>query len=443
VPSTGPSKLVIGIVLALSIAPIVAVALFLGGSSTSRFTGASSALLALLIPAPFAGAAWFFARRLERRGRPRHVVYPVAMGLALLAAGAVFLAVDPTAAITLGSSLAWMAPFMLGFSLIGHGASRRIGSDKHCAKCEYPFIDDPDVIRCPECGAGWLGMFGTLTGKRQSSRRAVCVGIALVGVGVGVQIGGAAFPGAWMRLAPTSLLVHQAVHHRGFDNDYWKALATRTLSPEHEHTLALGLLDDRLAGERWSADDETWLDGRVRAGSLPPALVDRYFAEMVGVREARLVPVDEDAGGVLLQVEAPNRANIRNTQVTAVVIEGWWVDGRFQPEPDAGHVRSNYALDADRSLSGSVNAIRLYVPRAAKPVSVTFAGWIAIGPFPTMTWQASWSIPPGTPGATPTVAGATSWLRRFEVTTTVGSAPVPAPLPLPVSVPVPVPVPTK
>jgi len=418
---------IVGAVLLVILAPMAVTVFIFRTRAFSAARPLAPSLWAMFGAAIGIGAVTFLVARwvIGRGYRPRRVK----LAAALLAMG-LFLAsqavINPDMMQSLLGGALWIVPMTVGFSLIGSGTMRRIGTERFCIRCDYPFIDAPAVIRCPECGAGWLGAFGTVTGRRQASRVLVVIGVVCAVGAFGLQMAATAYQSTFMRAMPTSLLIHQAATTRSFDNAYWAALVRRTLTPEQERALALGLLDARLAGNGFSAQDEGWIDGRVRAGVLPGTLVERYFAEMVGPARIRVVDQPAGAPAAVLQVEAALRTNLRNTQDPRIVAEGWWVDGVFTPTPDTGAVRSTYSLAAGQAMTGSINAVRLTLPPLtsvapgpAGAVRVKFVGWIAIGPFPGVAWQATWSAPPGQPGATPTVPGATSWMRRIEVETDV------------------------
>jgi hypothetical protein len=370
--------------------------------------------LGVALPTGVAGAlgVWAAARRRIRQ----ELIGPIAIGTLLVVYIGVVAALDPDDPVSSVLGLAWQFPLWVGGMLIGTGFARRVGDERLCARCEYPFIDDPGAPRCPECGSDWRSPHAVVTGRRRVNRLQLCVGAAMLLLVVPMLLLGQSLASLVQRCLPTSYLIHQAVHRRGGDDEAWAALRARALAPEQVRTLASGLLDSRLNGEwHWSRDDELWIDAQVAAGTLPPDLVERYFGEMVETARARLAPVEETLAGVTLELTAPVRINIQNTQVALVVVEGWWVDGTYVTTPESGTVMSAHVFQSSRSLTGSINPVRLRVERTDKPVTVKFVGWAEIGPFPTMSWQAAWSSAPGTPGATPSVPGATSRVRRFEV----------------------------
>lgn len=360
---------------------------------------------------------------LSRRGYRPQIVRPLVSGAALLGYAIIVLVANDNGLSTI-MGMWWILPFFVGMSIIGWAAHQRVGSERFCAKCDYPYLDDPSAGRCPECGSAWGGRFGVVTGRKQTNRGLVRVGAGVVAFGFGISLLGSLLPGVLLRMAPTSMLIYQAVHTRSFDVAYWTVLNARTLTPAQAQTLAQGLLDARLSSGRMSRDDELWIDRQARTNALSPELAKRYFAEMVGppriVRVPASTPMTPD-GARAVQLEAELRTNLSNTQDSRVVVEGWWVDGVFTPTGDTGKVLSTYALDPASTVTGSIGPIRLVLPPEANgPVRVKFVGWIAIGPFPGVAWQGSWSAAPGEAGATPVVPGATSWMERFEVEAVIG-----------------------
>ncbi len=401
--------------LVLVFAPVAIVLMMVRRQVGSAFSGALAQPSVQNVIVIFAGGAAFLGLALgasvllTRRGYRPQYVRPLCAAVAV-AGFITLLALGMEDGVSVVLAMWWIAPFLVGAAIMGTAAQQRIGNDRFCAACEYPFLDAPEAGKCPECGAAWRERLGTVTGRSQTNRPLMRIGVAIMMAAFALNLLSTVFQSAMLRFSPTSMLIYQAVHTQGFDNAYWAALSTRTLSTAQVRTLAQGLLDERLKQGRMSRDDELWIDGQFTANKLPADLATRYLAEMVG--PPRIVQV----GPRHVQVEANLHTNLSNTQDSRVAVEGWWIDGVFTPSTDTGKLLSTYALEPGSTMTGSIPAIQLALPATASgTVRVKFVGWIAIGPFPGVAWQATWPAPPGQPGATPAVPGATSWMERFEV----------------------------
>lgn len=161
----------------------------------------------------------------------------VLISLLLVGACSVLFSGRPGAALLV---LGFGVPCGIGVALIHMGKKRRVGSTRHCPKCDYPCLDaaGTEASRCPECGTEWLGkwILGDFVGKPHLRD----AGIAVLATGVVILMGLARFNQgtSW---TPTRVLLWQA-RYLTDDAGLWAEISHRTLTPAQADALAEGCL---------------------------------------------------------------------------------------------------------------------------------------------------------------------------------------------------------
>jgi hypothetical protein len=173
-----------------------------------------------------------------------------------------------------------------GIKLIRRGVKGvRAGESLHCPRCEYELgvLPDEAPIRCPECGAAWLGRW--VKGELRKSPARMWWGVALLlpflfAVATWFSPLGAAGLG----MLPTRAVISiAALDAWGHNARAWAELNNRTLTAQDEAKLAESLLDVRRREGYLYGPPASWMQaaaiGGGTAGPLPQALQDRYFEE--------------------------------------------------------------------------------------------------------------------------------------------------------------------
>jgi hypothetical protein len=172
--------------------------------------------------------------------------------------------------------VAWMVPFMFGTTLIAGGVTRRVGESLHCPKCEYEYAyaepaDAP--LRCPECGAHWIGLLKK--GRRVRSPRMMTAGIVVCTLGLLI-----ASPVFYMRsLAPqlpTGVLCASVYVNPGSSFGAWEELAKRPLSEGWIRRLA-AMAIERRARMSFDLGTNGWFEAMVGAGKMPDDLARQWY----------------------------------------------------------------------------------------------------------------------------------------------------------------------
>lgn len=191
----------------------------------------------------------------------------------------------PLSAVLLG--LGFGGFVMVVTHLYRTGLSRREGDTRHCAQCDYEYAfddatDSPDAPnRCPECGHAWR--YNLVRGRLVRSRTRIVAASILLALGAVLVFTPVLWRGSLHRLLPTGVLAWLVAQSPRDAFAAWAELNTRTLSAEQRVQLARRLLDARRGSRLWF-DAANFLEAEVTAGTLPPELVERYYAEMFTVR---------------------------------------------------------------------------------------------------------------------------------------------------------------
>ena len=160
----------------------------------------------------------------------------------------------------------------------------RGGTEPRCASCEYLLEGAPDggYEVCPECGGGLRAKGSIATGRKTVIKPMIVVGVALL------LLSFASF-GRFSRgsaravpYLPTGALIKEVTAApRGFTSNEWAELLTRPLTPSQQEDLFEGLIELRERRGHASREAEGWLDRTAMAGSVPGALIERYFEGML------------------------------------------------------------------------------------------------------------------------------------------------------------------
>lgn len=291
---------------------------------------------------------------------------------------------------------------------------RRSDSGRFCGMCGYQQTPQGETsTRCPECGAPWSAPGGTVRGARLGRPWMLWAGVALwvtcVSIFVWPLLPSARRLALVARLLPTSALIREAVITES-DHDEWIALNARTLTAAQEHELAEGLLKKRRETGHLSPSAGSWFAQRIRAGTLPAGIVERFYREML---ELWIEAPNSPGAGQAFVVRAGSKVLHTNLFRPAGSAEVVYVDGFY-----AG-ADSTPAGKRDYVYLGLLDDFR-YQPRAMitaehpGPLKIRLVVWFVVGPQTAVAQQPQWQAD-GTPVIPPNV----DWAERIEVERTV------------------------
>lgn len=326
-----------------------------------------------------------------------------------LGAGIVFGLVSGSSVIAGALSFVHMFLIMAGFSVLTFGWRNRKGSTIHCAACQYqrtPQANAATPSRCPECGANWNAMNGTICGETKRDPRLIVSGVILMLVGFGSIFGQFRF-GHWqLQVLPTNALIHEVARApRGFTRDEWIELNSRTLTPSQTLTLAEALLDKRLRKASFSADADNWLTAQIAADSLPKPLIERYYREAleIWIIAPKKVTLNES---ITLAIGTRLRFTASTNAKPVALIAGFFVGDELkqccrQDQGIAGIMLGQQRLHVGGRDVGPGNGPTITIqPDRTGPLRVQLELWLAHLPAPgtvnPIVWQAD-----GTPATPP------------------------------------------
>jgi hypothetical protein len=312
--------------------------------------------------------------------------------------------------------LAFSFPLLFGFAMFAVGASiaaagfaRRIGDEDRCAGCGYVCGTSGD--RCSECGRHWRESGGLIRGHRVVQPAAIVVGALVVIVG-----GAGIFPSRYsidrlgLYLMPDSVRVRVATTGATWSSEgKLKDLLAGQLSPENELLLAESLLDQRIQEGRFPASGAVWLEGKLLAGGLTPAIRERFFEEMF---EIWLEGPDEVVAGELFAPLIASRNRVQSLGSTIdmrIFLGGVSTDGGKTFSGRGNHVLGP-ASASNVWYHGSMRFVQdqtrnSFIPRVLINTpgehEIVVRMWIAAVVRPVKTFSAKWNddgtpvLPPG------------------------------------------------
>ncbi len=307
------------------------------------------------------------------------------------------------------SGLAWMVPWMFGFSLAASGWARRVGTSKHCPQCEYECgIEEPDrvPVQCPECGCIWLGRMKQ--GRRVPSRRCVVAGVVIL-VG-GFLIGNPIVYMGWLAPhLPTPVLFGSLYAMPGSLRTAWDILGARPLNEPSIRAMAERVLRFRHRNP-WDSGPPRWFEGVMTAGKMPADLVERFYTE--GFRAELLVPERVEAGERFAAQLRVTGAAAAATTSAGILFAGYRPGEAGEPVGRKDAAQWVFQL-GPVGLSGHRDALpeMLTVDRPGEAqVSVVY--WLVYTPSfrDELVWQAD---------GTPAPWKRALWMRRFELRKTI------------------------
>jgi hypothetical protein len=258
-------------------------------------------LAAFLLPVTLLFGVAIVGPRLSPRVRERFMTFAVSPWRPLLA-GVVMLTLFTTINVMVSSGSVLramlgslpMAMMFASFGVFGQ-MSKRTGSTKRCAKCEYDLsgvIDESPAdsqARCPECGSQWSKPGGTVVGDKRWSRLGVAFACLLLlpllaSLTLPFIVGFQSLSGPLMKIMPTGSLIKHVTSVRGFRMDEWAELRKRTLTDDQRETLVRGLLTrDALQLHAWG-DEAKWIVAEFATGTLTAETKSAVLERFLGVK---------------------------------------------------------------------------------------------------------------------------------------------------------------
>jgi hypothetical protein len=338
------------------------------------------------------------------------------MGVSLASNVILLVALATAMTVTIGNrflvNLVWLLPiilFFVGLTLLRCGISRRIGTSRHCAACDYERDPSRSGNTCPECGASWTKPNAIVRGRRVRSPALMLIGGLLVALSAsGCITSGFSFSLPYRSLMPDGMLVWFIGGGPTMASREWAVLQGRRLSPGHQQRLVEGLLATRERGERLGAEAHTWVLAEEAAGRLTADQRDRYYRGMTRIEEL-LAPGARSGQPVtpelVINLDGPlwtgagafmvvREASIGTETVT---LDGAAALVHIMALPDATYPRKRWRLPLS------------IVPPETGTVRMVLRGERVFGPWAIKDAPVTWS-PDGTPQLPPQV----TWSEPFE-----------------------------
>lgn len=255
----------------------------------------------------------------------------------------------------------------ISFGLLAWGWTRRVGTSRHCAACEYEynFTNEEAPAKCPECGAAWLRTLKV--GRRERSPRRVVWGVVclLLTLGLSFDVVPAVVGSGWLGNGVLKAMATVA------PKTYWvyQELETRKLTTAEADAWAELVLNIRLADHEGESFGVNWLRAGLALGKFSPSVVERCERESVLPRLAT-VRAGKAGSMVPVMVWSKTRSELVPTRIA---IRGYRVDGgeasgavnRWIPDLEFGWYSLRYAPNPTRA------EVRLPLKPGRCTVSVT------------------------------------------------------------------------
>lgn len=296
-----------------------------------------------------------------------------------------------------------------GFWLISYGWNRRVGTELHCIKCDYPHLDEP---YCPECSADWTERHSLVRGARVRDIPCVTLGSLCSLLWIVFALG-PFFSTIYSKRVPTSVLMRIASTPGGSATHFYE-LSRRTLSAGERDTLAAMLIDTRDRVGELDTSQERWLNDASTAGTIAPALVDRHLS---GLYTLKLAAPTNARVGVPAQIDviiSTKSHSFLSGREMHLWLDGLWLGESRVSEPDKSWLTMaevhNYVDESGDPMIPPPHIT--FTPTAAGRQTVKAVYWLAWFMRPVPASRAV-SVPP--PGAI--------WSKRIELSTTIDVQP--------------------
>jgi len=294
-----------------------------------------------------------------------------------------------------------------GMWLIAHGLGRRVGTDLHCIKCDYPHLDEP---YCPECNADWTERNSLVRGRRVKDIPSLTLGSLCLALWLLLAVGPIA-SSLLSKQIPTPVLMRIASAPGGSALHFFE-LTQRTLTPAQRDALATMLLDARDRAGKLDLSQDQWLNTASTSGTIAPALADRHLS---GMYTLKLAPT------AIARVCTTSTAEVvvDTTSLAALTsdkmhlwLAGLWIDDATVSGPAKSWVPIADVYRDPDTPSGKplAHATLNFTPTTPGRHKLKLVCWLAWFPGPPM------------PGLNNAIPGSL-WSKRVELSTTIDVQP--------------------
>ncbi|MBX3381191.1 MAG: hypothetical protein KF805_13940 [Phycisphaeraceae bacterium] len=328
---------------------------------------------------------------------------------------------------------------LAGARLLYSGLTRRVGNTLHCSRCNYHIVDTSLPRRCPECAGVWAHRL--VRGRITRSTRLVSAGVLLLFIFTLAPVPRLEISRAFIRRQmSTAWIVSQASESLKdglvYDADLWRELGKRTLTDQQAQTLADLVLRHTASNTLRDFASMTWLENLVFSGKAPRRAADAFMELSIAFQLS--APQNVYAGrNVPLRIQALELRRLPRDRI-AIYLETVTDDddttpivnsGRWEVLSDAMTGRSRPLGTLTPPMPGITNAPPLATGSDVLGIVATpVADLTGIKTYRARLWAAivaPGNTPPLSPASLaplyidPTVKSPVSWLKRFDLQTTV------------------------